>query len=357
MAGSAQGHDQEHGHDHDPGLLHVAELERARSSRAHAKPTVDSLSGEAMNDALMLVAHSLHGALAKSETALKAGGTQVSIYNQNIEDEHGALDDAQNKYDVQLAKSKSSAQATNRLERQIEDHEDNLRSARLQKTGYIAGVRDKVFEPLLKDPVRKLQDIAAEAQYFGWSSDQHAKVAAGANYLRTMLRQIHDLGKNLELDSSPSLKALEKALDDIVGAMKLSLSDADPQELEAVDPYLLIQKSVHDNLVAAEAQAKNAQAAVRAWAGHSKAADFAHVQGSVLAVRFHLHDATELLGQLKPADKRQFKATLHGLTKEVEAVYHIGRMHDNGRAPAGSASMDIDSFPYFIDELRKAIGS
>lgn len=351
---------QDHGQErkHDQGMLHAAQVERQRGSKVATKPAADSLSGEAMNDALMLVGFSLHRALKKSELALKAGGLQVSIYNQNIEDEHGALETAQGQYDHQLGLANPSKQATNRLLRSIDEHGDNLKSARQEKRDYVAGVRDRVFEPLLRDPVRRLQDIAAEAQYFGWSGDQHAKVAAGANYLRTMVREVHDLGKNLELDGSPSLQALDKALDDIVRNMNLTLADADPRELESVDPYLLTQKSILDNLIAAEAQARNAHAALRAWTGgHGKPVDFAHIRGATQAIEYHLSDATELLAQLKPADRHQFKAMLHGLTREVLALHRAGRIQDNGRARAGSASMEIDSFPHFLGELETAIGS
>ena len=339
-------------HDHDPGVLHAAQV-----AKEHGKPTVDGLSSEAMNDALLLVAQGLHGALVKSEALLKAGGFQVSIYNQGIDEERSALDVVEKKYDVELDKANASDKTIDRLADQVDNHRNALNSARVAKTAFIAGIRDRTFEPLLKDKVLELQNVAAEAQYFGWSAEQHAKVATGANYLRTMLKQVHELGKNLELDSSPSLRALENALDEIVGAMKLTVSDADPHDLDSVDPYLLLQKSVRDNLVAAEAQAKNAYGAVHAWVGRSKGADFGHVQGSVQAVSFHLSDAIDLLGRLKPADRHQFKPMLHGLARQVEAVYHIGRIQGNSHAPAGSASMEIDGFPYALDELRKAVGA
>lgn len=339
-------------HDHDPGVLHAAQV-----GKEAAKPTVDALSSEAMNDALLVVAQGLHGAFVKSEALLKAGGFQVSIYNQNIDEEKGALDVVEKKYDAELNKANSSEKTIDRLADQIESHRSNLGNTRTAKKDFVDGIRDRTFEPLLKDKVLALQNVAAEARYFGWSADQHAKVSTGANFLRTMLKQVHELGKGLDLDSSPSLQALDQALEEIVGAMKLTVSDADPKELDKIDPQVLLQKSVRDNLVAAEAQARNAYAAVHAWAGRKKGADFAHVQGSVQAVAFHISDAVDLLGQLKPADRHQFKPLLHGLVKQVEAVHHIGQIQANGHAPAGSASMEIDAFPHALDELRKAIGA
>lgn len=348
--GGKHGHGDDH--DPDPGVLHAAQV-----GKEHGKPTVDALSSEAMNDALLLVAQGLHGALVKSEALLKAGGFQVSVYNQTIEEEHSALDVVEKRYDAELDKANSSEKTIDKLANQIENHRGTLNSTRIAKNDFIAGIRDRTFEPLLKGKVQELQEIAAEAQYFGWSADQHAKVATGANYLRSMLKQVHELGKNLELGSSPSLAALEKALDEIVAAMNLTVSDGDAKELDSVNPYVLLQKSVRDNLIAAEAQAKNAYASVHAWTARAKTATFAHVEGSVQAVRFHISDAVDLLGQLKPADRHQFKPMLHGLAHALEAVYHIGRLQPNGHAPAGSASQEIDSFPTYLDELRKAIGA
>src|SRR5262249_49449846 len=261
-AGSKNVHDSEG--EHDQGMLHAAQLERERASR-HGKPPADNLSCEAMNDALMLVAHSLHGALTKSEKSLRGGGPPGSVYNQNLGTQPGDHDNAEQQYDHESGKANPSKRTLHKLSNQLEEHQENLKITRTEKTDYVARIRDQVFEPLVREPVRRLQDIAVEAQSYGWSGEQHIKLAGGINHPRAMVKEIHDLGKGLELASSPSLIALEKAIADITQAMNLSLSDADPRELDGIDPYVLTQKSIGDNLIAAEAQAKNAHVAIRAF--------------------------------------------------------------------------------------------